>query len=367
MKNVRRASAMKKIYIILFVLTSLTLSLAQSNGHVSMGVSYQRWQSKSVDDPLQQIVAPINVFLQPSEGLYLNISNTPGSASFSDLKLSGMSDTWIRATYVLPNETVMLNLGVGAPTGKTELTASESYLSQMLSETAFQFRLPSYGQGLSVRAGAALALPFQDNYVFGLGANYTYKTDYKPVEVDSLGDYNPGNEINIFTGLDAMIGENSTVKLDVIYSIYSLDEYNGEKIFGSGNKLLFIASLNTAISEKPLQATLRFRQKGKNEFWSPLRETPDLYQKNGNQIEFVGFAQVWAENPYHLNALWDLRFYSKNENKLRDASIYGLGAGWGYALSEAMQLQVQAKYMMGKFEVQDVSGIDLYVGMQYQF
>ncbi len=348
----------------------ISAALAQApveRGQVSLGVSYQRWANEADDEPIQQVVAPLNLFLKLQDNVYLNISNSPASTSYSDISISGVSDTWVRATYIMPNNFLMFNVGIGAPTGKTQLTDTESFVTQFLSESAFQFRLPSHGQGMSMRGGIAMALPYQDNFIFGLGANYTYKTQYKPIETDSLGEYLPGNEVSIFAGVDALLGENAKLKADIVYSIYGTDEYDGEKIYSSGNKILAIISYQGLIAEKNVYLSLRVRQKGRNEFWSPSGNAPDSFMKNGSQIEFNGMSELYKKDALILHALVDARIYSKNENQLRDANIFGLGAGSGYELSENTLLQLNLKYLTGTYQSNAVSGLDVNAGLKYQF
>lgn len=358
---------MIKICVWMLLVTSLLAQQPIERGQVSMGVSYQRWANEADDEPIQQTVAPINVFLKMQDNLYLNISNSPATTKYADVKLSGVSDTWIRATYMLPNNYLMFNVGLGMPTGKTELSDVESFFAQYLSESAFQFRLPSYGQGMSMRVGAALAIPYQDKYIFGLGANYTYKTKYKPIATDSLGEYLPGNEVSIFAGVDALLSDVSKIKADIIYSIYGTDEYDGYKIYGSGNKILFVLSYQGIIAEKNTYLSLRIRQKGRNEFWTPLNNSPDSYLKNGNQIEFNAMIEAYKMDALVLHGLLDARIYSKNENQLRDATIFGFGIGSGYELSENTVLQLNLKYLTGQYQSTAVSSVDIYAGLKYQF
>lgn len=358
---------MMKICIWMLFVMSLYAQAPVEHGRVSVGLSYQRWAFEYDDNPIQQYVAPIQVFLMPTERLYLNISNSPTSTRYSSVEFSGISDTWIRATYVMPNNRLMFNLGIGAPTGVTKLSDTESFLTQLLSEQAFQFRSPSYGQGLNVRAGFALALPYQENFIFGLGANYIYKASYYPMATDSLGEYLPGDEISLFAGVDALLSETSKLKLDLVYSIYGTDEYDTEKIYSSGNRILAILSYQGLISEKPVRLSLRFRQKGRNEFWAPQGNSPDSYLKNGNQIEFNGVGEIYQQDKITLSGLLDARIYSKNENELRDASIFGIGIGGGYQYSSNTVFQLNLKYLTGSYQGQGVSGFDIYGSISYQF
>jgi len=189
-----------------------------SRGYLTTGVTYQKWTMEGIDEALEQTAVPVAAMLPLSRELSVNFSNVPASAKFGGAKLSGISDTWIKATYVFPGERFMIHFGIGAPTGKTGLKTEEFYLAQLLSENVFQFRLPLYGQGLSTKLGAALALPMNENTVFGFGVHVISKKAYHPVEDDRI-EFKPGGETSVFAGLDLKLGVKSKWTIDAAYTV----------------------------------------------------------------------------------------------------------------------------------------------------
>ena len=336
-----------------------------SNGYVSAGLSVQRWTTEGDGDPIQEIVFPVTVFYPLRQRLYLTVSNTPAVATYGESKLTGLSDTWFRTTYVLPGERVMFNVGLGAPTGKTGLTEEEFGISQLLGENVFQFRLPSYGQGLSARVGAGVAYPVEEGYVLGLGVSYVYKFVYHPLD-DATVEYRPGNEIGLFVGFGMSLGETGKWNCDVVYMSYAADRLNGEQVYGSGNKLTIHSSLLLGLGETFVRARLCWRQKGKNEYWVGTALEPESKNSNGNQLEADALWEFVGWGGGTLGLVGDVRFYSKNAYGERGATVLGGGVGFRYPLSSRASMHFTLKYLTGTLksvEDVDVTGIDCFSGL----
>lgn len=367
---------MRKFFSILIVLTfpvpvwsQLYPDVSVASGFISTGFSFQQWSINESDHPIREIVFPVTAFVPLRERLYLNVSNSPAVAQHHEAKLEGLSDTWMRVTYILPGDRIMANVGVGAPTGKTGLTEEEFDLSQHISENAYRFRLPNYGQGFSTKVGLAMAYPLREKYVLGVGINFVYKSAYHPLEDRSV-EYQPGNEAGLFFGIDAQLGEIGKWNCDVIYTIYGVDRLSGEKIFGSGNKLMINSSLLVNFGEDFLWTTLRWRQKGKNEFWTGTSLEPESKNSNGNQLEVDAMWQFmkWREGAFRF--LIEGRYHSKNEYGKRWALVFGGGLGLVYPLSPKIFGNLNVKFLKGSLrslETMNQTGIDFFGGVVYQF
>jgi hypothetical protein len=329
----------------------------RSTGFVSIGGQYQQWNSDDFSDPIQQTSGPILVFYPVTPNWFLNISNSPASASTGDLSISGVSDTWIRTTYVTPNEQFMINFGIGVPTGRSDLTMEELALVSSLSQNIFRFRLPVYGQGLNIRAGFGVAIPMQQGSVIGLGANYIVKGAY--TFLDGLAtEYDPGDEINVVAGLGVPVG-NGKWSIDAVYTLYSVDRVDGTDIIDAGDKILVNTSLAYKSNSSFFYGALRFRQRGKNELYIPTG-----METIGDQIETDGLWQFrqWAQGG--LSVIWDGRFYSENEAGFGHATIYGAGIGLQHGLNPKTSVRAQIKYLTGTIQyITDinVSGLDLLI------
>ncbi|MBN2105108.1 hypothetical protein JW835_13800 [bacterium] len=339
----------------------------KSGGFVSTGLSYQQWTNEYMDDPLRQTVAPIVCFYPISPNWYLNISNSPATASYKDSTISGLSDTWIRTTYVAANERFMFNIGIGLPTGKTELSAEEFGLVQGLSENALKFRLPSYGQGLIFKAGGGMAFPMEGGSIIGLGLNYMIKSPYQWVKyIDQ--EYDPGDEFNVVAGISVPLGKQGKWSTDIVYSIYSADQLGGEDFIDAGDKILINTSIAYKMTSGFIYGALRFRQRGKNDLFVP-NQTKISKKTIGDQFETDGLWQFKQWPRGGLSVLWDGRFYGENEDGFGSASIYGFGMGAQQQFSPTVTGKINVKYLMGSikaFKEIDVEGIDILASLKFR-
>ena len=365
---------MKKMILFLVVFLPIAYCGAQwqapspnARGFVSTGLSFQQWTFETSDKPIREVVAPITVFLPLKKGVYLTCSNTPGTASMDSVRLSGISDTWIRGTYIFPNERFMLTAGIGAPTGKTRLKGDEFVLSQMLGENIFRFRLPVYGQGLSLKVGAGAAFPLQENAVLGAGIHIISHGKFKPVDSDSI-EYQMGTETSVFTGVDVQISPRAKWTLNISYTLYGKDKFNGEEIYASGKKLLFNTSLSAALGKGMLYTSLNWRQRGKNEYWIDTGLQTENKNSNGAQTEIDAAWQVPWNPQGSFSLLGTGRFYSKNEYDSGGADVYGGGAGVQYLVSPKTSLQMNLLILTGNTKASDkikISGLDFMAGLTF--
>ena len=340
-----------------------------SRGFVSTGVSFQRWTMEHLEDtPLQETVFPLTAFFQMNRDFSVTVSNTPGSAKFDTTSLSGLSDTWIRGTYLLSDGRFMLHAGVGAPTGKTRLKTDQFLLSQFIGENVFRFRLPVFGQGFAGKVGAGMALPMGENAVFGAGLHYIAKGSFYPVDSDSF-KYQPGNETSITAGVDVKLGPNARWSLNLNYTLYARDRLNEKEVYGSGEKLLINTSVSSQLGPGVLFASLNWRQRGKNEYWIETGLQTEQKNSNGSQTELDAAWQIPWSPEGAFSILGTGRFYAQNEYKTGGADVYGGGAGVSYAFSPRTTGQINLIFLSGKAkggeEKSGLSGLDVMAGLTF--
>jgi len=354
---------MKKILPALVFGIACGALLAQpgQRGYLSTGLSYQSWTIENTDDPIEQTAGPLVAAFPVSKRFMVHFSNLPAASQFGGTKLSGLSDTWIKTTYVFPSGHFMLHFGLGAPTGKTGLTDSEFYLSQMLAENLFQFRLPIYGQGLSVKWGAAAALPLSPKTVLGFGVHTVSKNAYHPLENDEI-EFRSGGETSVFTGLDVKLGSMSKWSIDVLYTVYGKDRLNGESVYASGAKLSVSSRLNAALGKSALSFSLRFRQRGKSEYWTGTSMELEEKNSNGDQTEMDVDWQIVRWPRGALSLLGAGRFYSNNQYRLGKANVAGGGVGLTLRLSTKTSFSAAVRSYSGALQWTDdniqVKGLD---------
>jgi hypothetical protein len=351
---------------------------AGPRGFVSTAGSFQQWSFENNDKPLRETVFPLTAFYRVSPDFSLTVSNTPGSARYDTVSISGLSDTWIRGTYLLSDGRFMLHAGVGAPTGKTRLKIAQTdsahpafdqfVLSQMIGQNIFRFRLPVFGQGLSTKIGAGVALPMGPNAVFGAGIHYISKGEFTPVDSDSF-KYKPGDETSISAGVDMKLGPNAKWTVNLNYTLYGRDKLNGREVYGSGKKLLVNTSVSTRLGAGVLYANLNWRQRGKNENWVSTGLQTETKNSNGSQTELDWAWQIPWSPQGSFSVLGTGRFYGQNDYQAGGATLIGGGAGVSYAFSAKTTGQLSLIYLSGSIKEASVNhnmtGLDVMAGLTF--
>ncbi len=327
-------------------------------GFVNTGLSYQQWSFEDVDEGLQEVCAPTTAYIPVRPDLSLTISGTPGSASWDQLKLSGMSDTWIRGTYRVPGGRTMLHAGLGLPTGKTKLKIAadslgmeEFDLSRIIGQNIFRFRLPVFGQGLAAKIGAGAAFPAGENVVIGAGAHYIYHGSFEPVDADSF-DYQAGGEAALFGGVDVQVSPTAKWSVNLSYTLYGRDKLNDETVYASGEKLLINSSFTGKLGPGTLTAWLNWRQKGKNEYWihtgTQTERQTEKKNSNGPQTELDAAWRIPWRPQAAFSILATGRFYGQNDYRTGGADVYGAGAGVDARVSSQLSVSLSLIGLTGK-------------------
>ena len=219
------------LYIIFLILFVPKLCFCQGEkGSVKTSFVLQQWDIEKIDDKINEVTFPIEVNYLVQDNLNIQINHFPAMSTFGSNNMSGLSDTWIRTAYSFANDKAMASIGIGIPTGKTELDSEEIVLSRLLSEQAFKFQLPVFGQGMTVSGGIMYAHPFNDDFTIGAGLNYVFRNSYK-FSTSNQVEYNPGEQFGINIGFDYQIIENLRSNVDIVLNYYSTDKIDNKEIF----------------------------------------------------------------------------------------------------------------------------------------
>lgn len=229
-------------------------------------------QSWTIQDSgtVQQHSAPISISLPLSNRILISISSAAATAKFDTSNIQGITDTRLSFSYVFPGDEFWFVSGFSYPTGKTKLTSQEIQISTLLSQTAFGYKVPVFGQGIVGNAGLTYAASITRRFVMGLGINYIYKGNYEPVlSTASTIDYNPGDEVSGNIGADYLtFSKKFRFSIDISGSYFFQDKLNGSIIFQSGPRILgfLVASMRTESMNHTLQ--LRARVRGENSYYT---------------------------------------------------------------------------------------------------
>lgn len=217
--------------------TPVNLTSRQQGVQISMMALYQNYEEDGLS--VDQISFPLSIVAPLGPSMNLTVSARHATASGDSLEsLAGLSDTQVSLGYArsIGNSSLIFSLGLNLPSGKRELSSDEFQTLVLISQTAFDFRVPSLGQGFGASPAVTLALPVSSDLVLGLGASYRVRGGFKPIEGMEI-DYTPGNELLLTTGLDSRLGQDTSLSIDATYTRYAADQLGDDEIFDAGSKI----------------------------------------------------------------------------------------------------------------------------------
>ncbi len=362
------------ISLFIFLMIHGQLLSETPNGFIRTGFVVQMWSVETIKDAVSENTYPIEIMYPIRENLTVQLNHSPAVSRFGDINMSGLSDTWIRSTYAFQDRRALVSVGVGLPTGKTELNDTEASLSSFLCQNAFKFRLPVFGQGLTVSAGIMYAYPLNEKMTIGAGINYVLRGSYK-YSKHQKDTYNPGDQIGANLGVDYLMLPKLRTNLDFVLSYYTADKMANEEMFVSGPKFSLKAGLQYQANFGYLWMRSYYSTKSKNETWNDqaLVLEPDDKNYNITLREFEVGTKIGLLEMLSLLVSGELRSYVENEAKQGWADIFGLGLGYEFQPTERFAISMGAKFFFGDGNflniapVPDLSGFELQMGTQYKF
>lgn len=388
---------MKSKLGIIFVVLVITKGILAQEGilpsirrtYISTGFSYQMWRVGGYVNPISQASFPFSIMFPMGRRFNLTISHTAAlSHWYEDTKINGFSDTWFQGTYIFWDEKGMINLGLGAPTGKTRLTNNEFLLSNWLGLNIFRFRVPVYGQGLCGKLGFAIAYPILENLVVGFGGQYLHKRPFHPISyrtsyylnsLDSTvvstweGEYKPGDEATVNVGLDFGITENMKIMFDGIYTYYWRDLRSGQEVYGSGQKISMNWGYLYRFGVNYLWSRFTYRHKGKNEiatYYGIVSIEEEAQNSNGPQMELDIVLKAMDIDGSGIFLYGDIRYYDRNEvDETGKALVFGGGFGANVKLTNSTMLDFRFEYHGGSLtttEDRNIEGISTFLGLRFE-
>lgn len=363
---------MKRCSILIFMLLIFCGKLLSQthNGILNTGFVIQIWSLETLENPVSETTFPIDITYSVQENLNIQFSHSPAMSRFGTINLSGLSDTWIRSTYAFSNNRALVSAGVGLPTGKTRLNASEMSLSTLLSLNAFKFRMPVFGQGFTMSAGIMYAYPVNENVTIGIGANYVFRGKYRYSQL-LTNKYDPGDQIGINIGFDYLIIPNLQSNIDFIFNYYTADKLNNTKMFTSGAKFITKIGLQYQLTSGYLWMRAYHGSKAKNETWNGQALVPDDKNFNITIRELELGARYVLTEIIAILASTEVRSYKENDIKQGWVDLYGIGLGYELQMSERFGISMGAKLFFGDGEfmnsIQNFSGFELLLGTQWKF
>lgn len=362
----------------------------KSRGYFITGYTFQTWnvelsdQDNVYDDGIFQMTVPFILQLGLSDKMTLNLSNNPSMSWWHDeQKINGISDTWIKTTYISSNERAMFFVGLGLPSGATQIDSVQYELSsyKAMANRNYQFAASTASQGICGQAGFNYCIPIENDYMLGLGVQYIYRGNHHPVKFqygENFGlsnewdiEYNPGDEIHGQAGFDWGISKHTKMTFDFIYAYYLPDYINNDKLYSSGIKYYANISYYHEFTQKRnIYVLLKYRHKENNVSWEANSIADDILLTQGDQFGFDLNARFVSFRKGSILGMGYLRYNAPNNDGFDEAFISGFGIGGNYYLSKKSTLHTMLKYSIGELNDQaqrNINGLEFVTYFSYSF
>ncbi|MDZ7335241.1 MAG: hypothetical protein ONB33_11805 [candidate division KSB1 bacterium] len=369
---------MRKWFRLIILLQTFSMMVkpvfaASDGGMLRTGIITQVWAIENIDDPIKEITIPIEVVYPIRPNLTIQINHSPASSQFGGIRMAGLSDTYIRSNYALQENRAMLSLGIGLPTGKTELDDKERSIASLLSYNAFKFHTPVFGQGLTISAGGMYAYPINDKLTVGAGVNYVYRGRYKYTKY--LKDaYDPGDQIGANIGFDYLMLPILRSSFDVVMSYYTADKLSNTKMYVSGPKLALKLGLQYQASFGNLWLRAYYSSKSKNQTWNDQSLVLEPQDKNYNitlrELEIGAKIPVFDRLTILISG--EGRSYVENELNQGWVDVFGPSLGYLLQVNERLGISMETKFFYGDGDFYGMnplphfSGFEFYLTSQYK-
>ena len=343
---------------------------------IAVGGEQQSWKLDSGEKVVQQS-APVTISLPLSNRILITMTNSAGISKLDTMKLQGIGDTRVGFSYVVPGDKVWINGGVNVPTGITKLTASQLRVATILSQTAFGYRMPVYGQGINGNFGFAYAYTPRRRLVVGFGASYLYKGEYQPSSIGGSTDkYDPGDEISLNAGLDyTTFSKSERFSADATVTNYLPDKVNGQNFIQSGLRVMtmMIYSLKWGPTSHMIHVRMRLRTQ------SQIFSADSTQKFKSSQHYEFQYSASWFAMPWcTLSGIAEGKVYTGDQIPIGlgifetgKAQIVSVGADAGIALFSSFTISLNAKYGTGSVVIDNiknsVTGLEFGGGARFQF
>jgi hypothetical protein len=194
---------------------------------------------------ISEMAIPLFAFVPLTQALTVDVGTAFASATVTGTsggqatqsKISGLTDTQIRATANLGSDLVLLTAGINVPTGRSTVTPAEQAAAGLIGNDFLVFPISSMGSGFGGTGGLAIAHPFGD-WNLGAGFSVRHSMPFDPYQ-DATGTklhYTPGDETRARIGVDHPYGT-GRASIGLTYSKFT-DDQLATSIYNTGDRLL---------------------------------------------------------------------------------------------------------------------------------
>ena len=231
-------------------------SLSAQSGEVTARVAPQ-FHAYTIESPsdtkIREFSVPLFVVVPVTPALTFDLGTAYASSHVEQTSfgktttssITGITDTQIRANYVLGNDFVVLTAGVNLPTGQSRVTIGQLPAASLIGSDFLAFPISNMGTGFGETGGIAVARPLGDWNVGG-GFSMRRTEQYDPFDVGGTTlRYQPGNEYRARVGADHGVGT-GRVTVGFTYSTFGDDELAGS-VYNTGNRYITQATFNNDV------------------------------------------------------------------------------------------------------------------------
>lgn len=320
---------------------------------ISVGGIYQAYSNDTED--ITEFSVPLSLRLPFGENIALSFLTNYATVSVSEdgeeiATVSGIGDVQAIASYFQPvgAASLVFSLGVNATTGNSALTFQEYQTLTIAGQTAYDLRVPTFGQGLRVVPAVTYAFPVGERVAFGLGASYQYRGPYEPLE-DLPNTYDPGEEVLLTAGADLEITPTSSASVDVSLGLTGNDEFGTEgnmRAFEPGNTVAVTGQYLLLWGFHELRAVARYRARGAASFPdSPV----DAQTAVPNQIQFYTDGRFELSPTFDLGARARVRLFGESVLFGESLTLVDVGLFPAVMATERLGVTGRFVYTLGSF------------------
>jgi hypothetical protein len=326
---------------------------------ITMGGWQQEWKLKDEGNVVEES-APVSLSVPLSNRILISVANAPAVSTLDSMKLQGITDTRLGFSYVVPGDKVWINGGASLPTGVTKLTQNELSVATILSETAFDYRVPVFGQGTNANLGLAYAYAAQRRLILGFGASYVYKGEYQPASITGFSEkYDPGDEVSVNAGLDyTTFSKSERLSLDLTVTNYLPDKLDGQNFIQSGLRLMTLAVYSLKWGPITHQFQFRTRLRTQSRLYSSgVAESYKSSQHYEVQYTASWLPERWCSLSWILQGKYhtgDQIPFGVGIYETGKAQLASVGGEVGFTLASWFGLSFDAKYGVGSVVIENV-------------
>lgn len=322
--------------------------------------------------------APVTVSVPLANRLLLTVANSGAMSEYDTVSSTNIIDTRVSLSFVFPGEKLWLTGSASVPTGKTKLDQSDLALTSMLGQTAFSYKVPTFGQGYTGNLSLVYAGSLTRRMVLGIGLSYFYKGAFNPL-AGSTVEYDAGDEISLNTGFDYITySKTARFSIDITATYFLKDQTSNtsgtfEPVFESGPRV--IANLIYSLKSEGVNHTLLVRSRYR------LQNNFILSNKRydaSTQVEGQYSLGTMLLNGVYASFIGEGKYYTPDQIpsgltyvETGNATIGSAGADFTLTTWGWLMPTVGARYAMGKVTIAgieyDVNGIDASLSFRMSF